>query len=171
MHVLSMKIDIQLAKQTDAQRLTQIAFAAKRTWNYPEDWIQLWEDELTITTKYILENKVWVGTVNHEVVGFCSLVYVPEDTLYGEILVGKGHWMDHLFIDPKYQHQGIGKQLWEYALTFGQENNISSLNIFVDPNAVGFYEKVGAKFVKDSPSSIPGRSLPIYQKKIIGYHN
>ena len=38
----------------------------------------------------------------------------------------------------------------------------NELNIFVDPNAEGFYVKMGAKFVRTSKSSIPDRTIPIY---------
>jgi hypothetical protein len=30
---------------SDAPELTKIAFAAKRHWDYPEEWIDLWADE------------------------------------------------------------------------------------------------------------------------------
>jgi hypothetical protein len=35
------------AKPEDAANLTGIAFAAKRHWGYPENWIESWRDLLT----------------------------------------------------------------------------------------------------------------------------
>jgi hypothetical protein len=39
---------------------------------------------------------------------------------------------------------------------------MDELKIFVDPHATGFYEKMGAKFNENSPSSIEGREVPVY---------
>ena len=36
--------------------------------------------------------------------------------------------------------------------------------ILADPNAVPFYERMGARFVSHAPSdAIPGRTLPLYE--------
>lgn len=43
---------------------------------------------------------------------------------------------------------------------------INSLLIFVDTYAKGFYKKTGANFKYYSKSSIPGRSISVYDLKI-----
>jgi len=44
----SNEIQIIEAQEEDCESLTTIAFAAKRHWQYPESYYELWEDELTI---------------------------------------------------------------------------------------------------------------------------
>ena len=46
----------------DAGALTEIAFAAKRHWDYPESWIRRWEEMLTIKPEYVVENQTFVAT-------------------------------------------------------------------------------------------------------------
>ena len=51
-----MTVEIRLAQRTDADTLTAIAHAAKRSWRYPEEWIRLWSNELTVTPDFIERN-------------------------------------------------------------------------------------------------------------------
>ncbi|MFA9390749.1 MAG: hypothetical protein ACERKD_13130 [Prolixibacteraceae bacterium] len=55
-----MELSFRNALTNEAGRLTEIAYSAKRTWNYPESYFTIWKDELTISEKYIEENKVFV---------------------------------------------------------------------------------------------------------------
>jgi maltose O-acetyltransferase len=157
-----MTIEIRPARAEDDELLTRIAFSAKRSWNYPEEYFSVWEKELTITKEYISRHEVFVACSNEKPVAFYSLVSVSDDFMAGNVLVKKGYWMDHLFVLPQYQKRGIGKKLMEHALNYCHENWYDHLKIFVDPNAVGFYKKMGASFIEDSPSSIPGRTIPVY---------
>jgi maltose O-acetyltransferase len=156
---------IRKAYSEEANQLTEIAFAAKRTWNYPEHYFEIWTGELTITKGYIDQNIVFVYEKEEQVVGFYSIVSVIDDFWAGNVLVKKGYWLEHLFIIPSYQHKGIGRILTDHLVTYCLENQIDELRIFVDPNAVGFYEKIGAMFIEKSPSSIEGREIPVYSLK------
>lgn len=158
-----MNLQIRDALIDDAMRLTEIAFAAKRTWNYPEAYFKIWADELTISQDYILSNKVILAEIENKIVGFVSVVFVPSDTVFGQVVVNEGYWMDHLFIDPLFQKKGIGHQLFNVAIAYCIDKGIDDLSVFVDPNATIFYEKMGAKFVRKSPSSIEGRTIPVYR--------
>ena len=51
-----MTVEIRPAQRTDADTLTAIAHAAKRSWRYPEEWIRLWSNELTVTPDFIERN-------------------------------------------------------------------------------------------------------------------
>jgi GNAT superfamily N-acetyltransferase len=132
-------------------------------WNYPAECLEIWKEELTITPEYIKLNTVFVFEKENQMIGFISLVENKNEKYIGSILVEKGFWMDHLFIHPEFQQMGIGKQLVEFLLSYCLNNQIKELLIFVDPYAVGFYEKLGAQFIRMSESSIPGRELPIFK--------
>lgn len=161
-----MELSFRNALTNDASRLTEIAFAAKRTWNYPEEYYQIWKDELTITERYVEENEVFIASLDKVVMGFVSIVCVPAATMFGHVEVSAGYWMDHLFIDPGFQQLGIGRLLVNQAMNYCKEQQIACLKIFVDPNAKVFYEKMGATFLKDSPSSIKRRRIPVYLLEI-----
>jgi maltose O-acetyltransferase len=159
---VSMNEEIRMAYPNEGITLTEIAFAAKRTWNYPESYFDIWKDELTITKEYIEKNIVFVYEKREHVVGFYSIVSVIDDFMAGNVPVKKGFWLEHLFIKPSFQHKGIGRKLMEHVITYCEENWIDELKIFVDPNAIGFYEIMGATFIENSPSSIEGREIPVY---------
>jgi len=153
---------IRIALPGEAGVLTEIAFAAKHTWNYPESYFEIWKDELTITKEYINNNIVFVAESDNQVVGFYSIVVIQNDFIAGNVLVKRGFWMEHLFVKPSFQNKGIGRTLMVHALSYCEENWIDEIKIFVDPNAIGFYEKMGAKFLENSLSSIEGREIPVY---------
>ena len=61
---------------------------------------------------------------------------------------------------------GIGALMINHAKQISRDLSIPDLLIFVDPYAKGFYDKVGAKYLYDSKSSIAGRMIPVYGLKI-----
>ena len=160
------KIQIRQAQDIDSDLLTEISFAAKRHWNYPDNYYDLWKEELTITKNYINQNIVFKALYQDSVIGFYSIIENEADFFAGETFVKKGFWLEHIFIKPKYHKQGIGLLLINHAKHVSKDFGISDLLIFVDPYAKGFYDKVGAEYLYDSKSSIPDRMIPVYGLKI-----
>jgi len=155
-------IQIKKAGETENKILTEIAFEAKRHWNYPEEYYQTWQDELTVSKEYISENKVFTVYYHDQIVGFYSIVENKKDFYSGNVFVEKGFWLEHIFIKPAFHNQGIGRILLDHAKQVSRKLGISGLLIFVDPNAKGFYDKTGAMFLYNSQSSIPDREIPVY---------
>ena len=160
------KIQIRQAHDIDSDLLTEISFAAKRHWNYPDNYYDLWKDELTITKDYINQNIVFKALYQDSVIGFYSVIENETDFFAGETFVKKGFWLEHIFIKPEYHKLGIGLLLINHAKRVSKDFGISDLLIFVDPYAKGFYDKVGAEYLYDSKSSIPDRMIPVYGLKI-----
>ncbi len=156
-------LHIEQAAASDSALLTEIAFKAKRYWNYPGEYYIIWEKELTITGKYIEDNLVYKSLIKDLTVGFYSIVENKNDFVSGDILVKEGFWLEHLFISPEYHGMGIGRELIHHAKKICRNYEIPALLIFVDPFARGFYERIGAEFLYDSPSSISGRTIPVYR--------
>ena len=92
-----------------------------------------------------------------------SIVNNEKDFYSGEILVEKGYWMEHIFILPEFHKMGIGSKLIQHVKDICVEKGIQKLLIFVDPNAKGFYDSIGARFKYESKSSIPNRLIPVYE--------
>src|SRR5258706_5877801 len=129
-----MGIEILRALPEHADQLTQITIAAKRHWNYPEKWIQLWIPVLTISVEYISENEAWMMEVENKPVAYYSLKQDLVDL-----------WLDNLWVLPEHMGQGIGRSLFEHALKRSRSRGFSTLKIEADPNAESFYEKMGAR--------------------------
>jgi len=131
--------------------LTQIAHDAKRYWGYPENWIKHWHDELTISSDFVNTNDVYVLVSEDEVRGFYALV-VRKDKAE----------LEHLWVAPKYIGTGVGKELFLHAMQRAGAGNVSELQISSDPNAEGFYQKMGAHRIgevradmDDKPRTVP----------------
>lgn len=160
------EISINEANDSDFETLTEISFSAKRHWNYPENYFDIWKDELTITEEYINKNIVYKALFLDTILGFYSIVENENDFLANDIFVKKGFWLEHIFIRPEFHKIGIGRLLIDHAKMISKSKGISNLLIFVDPFAKGFYNKIGAEFLYESNSSISGRLIPIYDLKI-----
>ena len=159
----NMNIIARPATINDDEALTKISFASKRHWKYPEEYLEIWRDELTITPLYIINNILYVAEEDGQALGYFSLVEVTENFWSGKVLVNKGFWLDHLFILPQYIGQGIGTKLISVLKEKCKEMKIDKVSIFADPNAKGFYDKIKAHYLGEVPSSIEGRTVSLYE--------
>ena len=162
----TVKIAVRPAEDCENDILTKLSFAAKRYWNYPEAYFDIWKTELTITSNYIKDNYVYVAEIADQIVGYFSIVEVQENFLVGEVLLRKGFWLEHIFILPEFIGLGIGTQLIGAAKTICLKENIHCLSILSDPYARGFYSKVGAEYKAEVPSNIKGRTVSLFELKI-----
>jgi N-acetylglutamate synthase-like GNAT family acetyltransferase len=147
-----MNIEIRRAQPNEAEVLTGIAQAAKRHWNYPEDWIEQWKLDLTITPEFITENEVFVALIDGQIAGCCALVVA--DSL-AEI--------EHMWMRPEHMGAGIGRALFTHAKQRAEECGARVLELSADPNAEGFYAHMGAKRIGEVSAGMSGqenRTLP-----------
>ncbi len=149
-----MLFQIQRAIPSQAEALTQIAFAAKRHWGYPEHWIQLWLPLLTITPEFLEKHETYVAYIDEQPVGFCALSLENEKAS-----------VEHLWVLPEYMDQGIGAGLFKCMLSRCKELGARVLEIESDPNAQGFYERMGAVKVGEVVGEVDGqpRILPLLE--------
>ena len=142
---------IRNALPEDAGALTKIAHDAKRHWGYPERWIAHWQDDLTISPEFVAANQVYVAESEGNLLGFYALV----------IKDAKAE-LDHMWVAPAYIGSGVGKELFLHAMQTAAGQKIDSVEILADPNAAGFYRKMGAHQVGEVTSEIEGqpRTLP-----------
>lgn len=143
---------IHPAHPTQAETLTRIALAAKRHWGYPERWIEIWTPLLTFTPADLERADFFVAQINDEIVGFYSLT-----------TAGVRAELENLWVLPAFMGRGVGRGLFEHALARTRELGCSELEIESDPNAVGFYEKMGAQVVSQHIGEVDGqpRILPV----------
>jgi GNAT superfamily N-acetyltransferase len=149
---VSGEAEIVRAAPDDAEILTRIAFAAKSYWGYPERWIEQWQEALTITPEFISDNEVHAVVFEEEMGGFYALV-------------GRGREveLEHLWILPEHMGTGIGRELFDHAVRKAAALGATSLRIEADPNAEGFYRRMGARREGENVYEIEGhkRELPL----------
>jgi len=146
----------------EAESITQLTLDSKRYWGYPEEYITIWTDEMTIRPSYIEKNMIVVAEENSELLGYVSIIEEPRKHVVkiGDYKLSGGFFLDNLFIHPSYIRQGIGEKLIAIAFDWCKERRIKRLHVFSDPNAKGFYEKMGAVCLGELPSNNAGRPLP-----------
>jgi GNAT superfamily N-acetyltransferase len=129
-------MQITRAKPEDAARLSEIAFAAKRHWGYPDRWMELWRDALTLTPEFVAGHETFAAVVDGQIVGFYALD-------------GKNNRLHllHLWVLPGWMGQGIGRSLFGHASERAKALGFRELEIESDPNAEGFYQRLGARRV------------------------
>lgn len=145
------------ARPDQAEALTKIAFAAKRHWGYPERWIQIWSPLLTISPGFIEEHETCIAYLDQEPVGFCAIS--TEDVKAS---------VEHLWVLPEHMGRGVGAELFNHMLLRCKELGIQILEIESDPNAQGFYERMGARKTGEVVGEVDGqpRRLPLLEIKI-----
>ena len=143
-------IEIRRAEPADAGVLTAVAHAAKRHWGYAEELIELWAPDLTVTAETIRADPVYCAVADGSVVGFYAL---SRD--------GAEFELEHMWVDPRFLRGGIGERLFRHALDTVRSSGGASLAIASDPNAEGFYARMGARRIGVVAATPPGRELPL----------
>jgi ribosomal protein S18 acetylase RimI-like enzyme len=152
-----MNFEIRRALLEEADRLSHIALSAKAHWGYPVRWMEIWAPQLTFSPEYIEDNDSWVAEMDNHPIAF----YTLQDK-------GGVAWIENLWVLPEYMGQGVGKQLFLDAQSRAREMGHKTLQLEADPNAVGFYEKMGMHKIGERLGEVEGhpRVLPIMEMEI-----
>jgi GNAT superfamily N-acetyltransferase len=124
--------------------------------------MRLWKADLTVTPAYILDHPVYCAVHGSSVVGF----YALSDT-------GTARELEHMWVLPTRMGSGVGRALFAHLLGQLQAMRAASLRIASDPNAEGFYRRMGARRVGRVPSRPAGRYLPVlaFRLRLSGRRN
>ena len=153
---------IREAQPNDTEAISSLAIRSKAHWGYTPEQMATFRGELTMTSEILATRTVFVAEVNTdaetdtEIVGYYSL------NIHGPHKVE----LEHLFVAPTLLGYGMGTHLYEDARRVAQEVGAITMVIQSDPNAKGFYVKMGARLVKEIPSSIPGRTIPLFEANL-----
>ena len=140
---------IRKARLKDCGELTRIAHASKRHWGYPASLMRLWRSDLTVTPETISSQGVYCAVRGSTVVGFYSLSGTR-----------KTRELEHMWVRPGQIRSGVGRSLFTHLLKHLEANGVTRLFIASDPNAEGFYRRMGARPAGKVPSKPAGRFLP-----------
>ncbi len=149
--------DIRRAVSGDHEQLTQIALASKQHWGYPPHWMEVWSPQLTFAPEYFDENESWVAEAGGVPIAFYTMQ--EKDGMA---------WLENLWVHPDHIGKGVGKLLFLHAVDLARQRGLEMLQCEADPNAVGFYEKMGMRQIGERYSEVDGQSriLPIMEMKL-----
>jgi len=146
-------MNITPAYPHEAETLTEIAFAAKRHWGYPEHWIAHWHPLLTMTPTMIGTNDTFAARAGERIIGFGALKLDRESLTLCD-----------LWVLPLDMGRGVGRALFRYAQQRAGARGYSTFEVESDPHAAGFYERMGAEYLRSHTTWLEDklRELPVF---------
>jgi GNAT superfamily N-acetyltransferase len=145
---------IRAAQVGEATKLTALCVRSKAHWGYDAEFMRLSASALAVDEADVTAGRVLVAAD------------VEDRPLGIAAVLGKGDTvdLDALFVDPPAIGSGAGRALFAAALDLARGLGARRMTILADPNAAAFYERMGARFLRNAPSdAIPGRTLPLYE--------
>lgn len=151
---------IRLARLDEAGALTALCRRSKAHWGYDDDFLRLAAPALLVDAEAIGERRVFVSVDRDDrALGVARLdIEAPGVAELGL-----------LFVDPPAMGLGVGTGLFVYVAAEARRRGCCRMTILADPFAAPFYERMGARYVRQAPSdAIPGRTLPLYHLDLTG---
>jgi len=141
---------IRPARDDEGERLREIARASKGYWGYDPERIREWTESLDLSPTGLREKEFFVADVAGRPVAWGALAH------RGEVC-----WLDDLWTEPAWIGQGLGTKLFQHAVTRGRELGATRMEWEAEPHSVGFYEKMGGRYLRDSDPGVWGRVNPV----------
>jgi GNAT superfamily N-acetyltransferase len=126
---------MRAARAADEDRLRELTFEAKAHWGYDRELVRSWADGLSFPG----DCERWVAEPDGDLLGWAGLT-PPADGIAV---------LDHLWVDPGYLVRGIGTRLFRHAAERARELGAERMEWSAEPNALGFYEKMGGRRLRD----------------------
>jgi GNAT superfamily N-acetyltransferase len=144
---------IRQARVEEAEALTALMRRSKAHWGYDSAFMEAALPYLLVTAEAVESGLVWVLIDEDALAGFS---YLRPTKTPGEIL------LSDLFIDPAHLGKGYGRVLWDHAISTAREMGFEAMVFDSDPNATGFYLRMGAVQIGETESTVQtGRMLPL----------
>ena len=128
-------VTVRAVRPDDHDRLRELTFGSKAHWGYEQGLVRRWADGLRFPTG----RDSWVAEEDGTIVAWAALT-PPRDGVAV---------LDHLWVDPAAMGRGLGSRLFGLAADRALELRAERLEWSAEPNAVGFYEKVGGRKLRD----------------------
>jgi GNAT superfamily N-acetyltransferase len=143
-------VRIRPARQHEGERLREIAIAAKSHWGYDLNRVREWAGVGDFSADGLRKKEVYVAEAEGRAIAWAALI--PR----GELI-----WLDDLWVEPEWIGKGVGSLLFRHAVERAIWLGGKQLEWEAEPNAVGFYEKLGGRYLLDSEPSLWGRVIPV----------
>jgi GNAT superfamily N-acetyltransferase len=142
-------VELRRARAAEAERLREVMAAAKGHWGYDPAAVAEWAASVDMGA-VLREQEVWVAETGGSVVAWAGLM-PPRDGVAV---------LDHLWVEPAWMGAGIGTAFFHRAAERAAELGAASMEWEAEPNAVGFYERLGGRYLREFTSEW-NRSLQV----------
>jgi putative acetyltransferase len=142
-------LKLRVSKPEDGKRIVEIwrhAVDATHDFLTPEDRAVIDEQVRSL----LPQSALWLAVDDQDqTIGFMGL---------------SGSHMDSLFVDPVHRGKGVGRRLVEHALSL-HPNLTTDVNE-QNPQALGFYKRLGFVRTGGSPTDEQGRPYPLIHLRL-----
>ena len=139
---------IREVRADELNGLSVLCLRAKAHWGYDASMMAAFGDELTLRPEHLGPGLV------------CWDTGAPKGVARVSVSAQMAE-LEDLFVEPSAMGQGIGRDLFAWAVDHARAQGALRLGIDSDPFAEPFYLHMGAVRTGHAPSgSIPGRMLP-----------
>jgi ribosomal protein S18 acetylase RimI-like enzyme len=146
-------LTIRGGRPDDAAALTALAIRSKASWGYDDAFMRKAHGDMRVTAPDIQSSHCLVAEHDGAICGYV-LTFVNAE----------GALLRDLFIDPAYFGRGLGRELFQRAIAHARECHARRVVLHADPNARGFYERLGMQCTSEVNSSVVrGRKLPVME--------
>jgi len=147
---------IRPARTGEASILTELCLRSKAHWGYDAAFMEAARPLLRIGERAVDEGCVLAALQNGgDPCGVAAIVPLRRP-----------HWceLSHLFVAPERLGHGIGRALFDAAMTLAAKRNATHVSILSDPHAAAFYQRLGARRCGEAPSGVArNRMLPLFE--------
>jgi len=145
-------VRIKKAELSDIDILNKISVESKMYWNYPQEWIDNWMSDLTLTEEHFKEQYIYKLEREDLIIGFCSIVENEKE-----------YEITDLWLIPKYIGKGYGKLLLNETIKRVVKKD-KEVIVESDPNSEAFYSSQGFKTFDRKESYPKGHFLSLMKK-------
>lgn len=143
-------MEIREPRLSELDHASGLCLRSKAYWGYDKAFMASCVDELTLTETDLAKDKVAIAIDQGSMAG---VVQISNDEA--------GCFLEKLFVDPSRMGEGLGRNLFSWAVSAARELGAAEIIVEADPDAVPFYRRMGCVDAGFAPSgSIPGRQLP-----------
>jgi len=130
--------------------LREIAVEAKAHWGYDRALVEEWALGGDFDPESLRKRLLYVAESDGRPVAWAALI--PR---------GEVGWLEDLWVEPAWIGRGVGRALFEHVAAEARQRGARRLEWEAEPNAQGFYEHLGATYVRDSEETEWGRVLEV----------
>jgi N-acetylglutamate synthase-like GNAT family acetyltransferase len=128
-------ISVRGVRPGDHERVRELTFESKSHWAYDRDFVRRWAEGLSFESA----DERWVAELDGEIVAWAALIPPAAGVAV----------LDDLWVDPAAMGRGLGSRLFLVAADRARELGAERLEWGAEPNAIGFYEKLGGRKLRD----------------------
>jgi GNAT superfamily N-acetyltransferase len=151
-------VRIRRGRPEEAPALSALALRSKTVWGYDPEFLELYRPALELDAGYLRSNQVLVAEVAGSPAAFLTL---RER--------GRELEIEFLFVEPASMGSGMGRALVEEALGIAADRGCARVVVESDPNAEGFYLRLGARRIATVESTVvPGHMRPVLEFRLTG---